>query len=72
MMEKPTRRARALTVRLLFPLSVMTKMSAEARLPIISRKAMATSIFIDKCSGSLQPETGDCVKKNPVSVKIAL
>ena len=45
-MEKPTRSAKACTVRLLLPLSRIRKTRAEARLPMISKNAMATIIFI--------------------------
>jgi len=45
--ENPTRNASARTVRLLLPLSFIRNTNAETRLPIISRKARATSIFMD-------------------------
>lgn len=46
MIEKPTRNARALTVRLLLPLSFIKNMSADPRLAIIITNAMATKIFM--------------------------
>jgi hypothetical protein len=44
--ENPTRKASALTVRLVEPLSRIRKNNAEARLPMIRMKAMATIIFM--------------------------
>lgn len=45
-MENPTRKASALTVRLLLPLSFIRNKSADPRLARIRMKAMATSIFM--------------------------
>lgn len=51
MIEKPTRNASALTVRLLFPLSLIRNTSADPRLAIIRIKATATKIFMVWISG---------------------
>lgn len=45
--EKPTRNIKERTVRLLWPLSRIRKNSAEARLPRISRNAMATTMRME-------------------------
>ena len=45
--EKPTRNISERTVRLLWPLSRIRKNSAEARLPRISRNAMATTMRME-------------------------
>ena len=45
-MEKPTRNASAVTVRLLLPLSRIRKNNADPRLPRMSTKATATMIFM--------------------------
>ena len=45
-MENPTRSASAWTVRLLFPLSRIKKTKADAKLPMMRMKAIATRIFI--------------------------
>lgn len=45
-MEKPTRIASAFSVRSLRPLSRIRKNNADARLPSIRMKAMATTIFM--------------------------
>ena len=47
--EKPTRNIKERTVRLLCPLSRIRKNSAEARLPRISRNAMATTMRMEGC-----------------------
>jgi hypothetical protein len=44
--DSPTRIASACTVRLLRPLSRIRKNRAEARLPMMSTKATATTIFM--------------------------
>lgn len=46
--EKPTRIASALTVRLLFPLSLIRKNKADPRLVRIKMNAMATRIFMSE------------------------
>lgn len=46
MIEKPTRKANARTVRLVEPLSRIRKNRAEPRLPMMRMKPMATMIFM--------------------------
>lgn len=61
-MEKPTRNASALTVRLLLPLSRIKNTSADPRLAMMRINAMATKIFMKdvaevKISSILDAET---------------
>lgn len=67
-MEKPTRKARDLTVRLLFPWSRIKKKSAEPKLPRIRRNATAITIFMAKAGNGKKLALVSQAKVNKVTL----